>query len=277
MSQAVPLSLRIVMLVAGTLLAACSSSTAMGPGPRRAYAQSMDSATSACLRNPACYTQVGDDAVLPWLSRAASAARTVAATLRLLEAAEIQRVEFILVECAKLANFEVNERVFGEGKRPTREQCEKVVRRDSKDKPVTWAMDLGTAKHAVALKCAEKRLKEMIPGNFSVEPRYFRDPRTGRLRLLDPEDVKLWLQEGLFHLLLGTLVPDVVLHASGDPLKVQTAYDFEFPCASSKEPEWERYPQDHPHQGRTQGDVYHEDLQMAVEPARVSPGYGISR
>ncbi|MCP3144124.1 hypothetical protein [Pyxidicoccus xibeiensis] len=268
---------KLLLLSAVALLAACSGPTAMGRGAHGRYAQSADSATSVCLRNPACYTQVGDDAVIPWLSRAASAVRTATATLRLLEAADLERVEEVLIECAKLANFEVNERVFGQGKRPTREQCEKVVRRDARNNPVTWAMDLGTAKHEVALKCAEAKLGEAVPGNFSVEPRYHRDLKTGRLRLLDPEEVKLWLADGLFHLLLGTLVPDVVLHASGDPLKALTAYDFKFPCADTKEPDWNRYPEGHPYAGLSQGEAYSRLLMLEVKSARVSPGWGITR
>ncbi|MFP2928693.1 hypothetical protein ACLESO_26555 [Pyxidicoccus sp. 3LG] len=266
-----------MLLAAGALLSACSGPASMGRGAHTGYAQSMDSATNACLRNPVCYAQAGEDAVLPWLARAASAVRTAAATLRLLEAADVEHVEKLLVECAKQANFEVNERVFGEGKRPTREQCEKEVRRDTRGNPVTWAMELGTEKHEVALKCAEEKLGKAVPGNFSVEPRYFKEPRTGRLRLLDPEEVELWLADGLFHLLLGTLVPDVVLHASGDPLKVLTAYDFKFPCADSKEPDWNGYPDGHPHAGMDQGEAYNRTLGLEVKSARVSPSWGITR
>ncbi len=99
-----------------------------GVAPRRThYAQTVDSATSACLRNPACYAAVGDDAVLPWLARAGSAGRTTSAVLRLLSAAELTQVETVLVECAKEAHFQINEREFGPGKSPTREQCDEVV------------------------------------------------------------------------------------------------------------------------------------------------------
>ncbi|TQF10248.1 hypothetical protein FJV41_40460 [Myxococcus llanfairpwllgwyngyllgogerychwyrndrobwllllantysiliogogogochensis] len=216
--------------------------------------------------------------MLPWLSRAASGARTVVATLRFLEAAELAQVEDILVDCAKRANLEVNERMLGEGKRPTREWCEKEVRRDARNNVVTWAMELGRAKHEVALECARARLGERFPGSFSVEPRYFRDPKTGRLRLLDPEEVRRWLDEGLFHLLSGTLVPDIVIHASGNPLSVQRVYDFKFPCSDLRVPDWGRTSAtDGSGRRLTQGELYDAVLTPRLRSVHVSPGHGITR
>ncbi|NTX33609.1 hypothetical protein HUA78_04095 [Myxococcus sp. CA033] len=277
MSQVSSAVLRAVAWWVCVLLAGCST-TSTGRHERSGrYEQTVDSATNACLRNPACYTQVGDDAVLPWLSRAASGARTVVATLRFLEAAELAQVEEILVDCAKRANLEVNERMLGEGKRPTREWCEKEVRRDARNNVVTWAMEMGSAKHEVALECARARLSERFPGSFSVEPRYFPDARTRQLRLLEPDEVRQWLADGLFHLLAGTLVPDVVIHAQGDPLKTQTAYDFKFPCANPSEPSWSPYPRGGPHSTQDQGDAYLRLLMLQIKPARVSPRWGISR
>jgi len=276
MSQVSRAALRAVTWWVCVLLAGCST-TGMGRHARSGrYAQTVDSATNACMKNPACYTQVGDNAVLPWLSRAASVARTVVATLRFLEAAELAQVEAVLMDCAKQANFEVNERMLGEGKRPTREWCAKEARRDARTNVVTWAMEMGSAKHEVALECARARLGERFPGNLSVEPRYYPNARTG-LRLLDPDEVRRWLTDGLFHLLAGTLVPDVVIHAQGDPLKAQTAYDFKFPCASQSEPLWSPYPRGGPHSTQDQGDAYLKLLMLQMKPARVSPAWGISR
>jgi hypothetical protein len=259
------------------LLTACSGPGVSGRSAPGRYAQTTDSATSACLRNPACYTQVGDDAVLPWLARAASRAGSAAAVLRFLEATEIARVEYVLMECAKEANFKVNERVFGQGKRPGRAQCEEVLRRGAQDKPVTRAMELGREKHQVALECAQRELSQIVSGNFSLEPRYLYDVKTGRVRLLDAEEVARWLRDGQFYLLIGTLVPDVVLHASGNALKVQAVYDFKFPCPGDREPEWYEYPPQHPFTERSQGELYREALKGSLRPARVSPGFGISR
>ncbi|WP_164015625.1 hypothetical protein [Pyxidicoccus trucidator] len=102
--------------MASLLLVACGAPRANRHGGPRHYAQSMDSATSACLRTPACYTATGEDAILPWLSRAASAARTTAAVMRLLEEADLKRAEAILMECASEANGQVNEQRYGKGK-----------------------------------------------------------------------------------------------------------------------------------------------------------------
>ena len=73
-------------------------------GPTR-YAQTTDTATSGCLRNPTCYTQPGDEAFLPWVDKAARAAATAGAAMKVLEAADVARIEHLLVECAKEANF----------------------------------------------------------------------------------------------------------------------------------------------------------------------------
>jgi hypothetical protein len=88
--------------------------------------------------------------------------------------------------------------------------------------------------------------------------------------------VEEWLQAGWQHLLLGTLVPDVVLHETGNPMKVQAVYDFKFPCHPSTDPSWHRYPPGHPYHGFTQGEIYKQVLKVE-EPVFVSPNWGGSR
>ncbi len=261
---------RAASLAALLLLAGCAAQR-----PARTYAQTTDSATSTCLRNPACYTQTGNEAPMPWLARSAEALRATAAVVRLLEAAELARVEQVLTECAKEAHFEVNERELGQGKRPTREECNKVLRREQ-GQDVTLAMDLGRKKHEQALDCVRKKLGPLFPENVSVNPRYKRDP-AGRWRLLDPSQVERWLRDGLLDHLLGTLIPDVVIHASGNPLQGQRVYDFKFPCIIGKPPSWRQYPSGHPHHPHTQGEVYKDALGMTESPFFVSPQFGISR
>ncbi len=262
------------VLLASLLLAACGPSRTSRQGEPRHYAQAMDSATSACLRNPACYTATGEDAILPWLSRAASAVRTTAAMMRLLEAADIERVEGILSECASEANGHVNEQRYGKGGWPTPEQCKEAVTSPWGQKE-TRAEELGRLKHEVALECARQKLKDAFAGNYSIEPRYFRDPGKG-LRLISPTQVAEWLQDGLFHLLAGTLVPDVVIHSTNEPLKVQAVYDFKFPCPLDNEPSWRRNPSGPPFYAKHQGLIYHEAL-GGMKPAMVAPGHGIKR
>jgi hypothetical protein len=194
---------------------------------------------------------------------------------RLLDAAQVARVEQVLADCANEASAEVNERLMG-GRRPTARECQEVVGQDERGRPVTRAMQLGTEKHRVALECVRARLGEEVPDHFSLEPRYQYDPRTGKTRLLSPQQVEEWLREGLLHHLLGTLVPDVVLHDAGNPLKVQAVYDFKFPCARDTPSDWTRYPPNHPHYKSNQGQLYERAL-GGGSPARVLPGYGVVR
>ena len=234
----------------------------------------VDSATNGCLRNPACATQVGKDAVLPWLSRAAARAGQAAAMLRVWEAAEVAHVERVLVECAKQANSDVNDRLLGPGQRTRRELCEEWVK-DAKGREVTRAMQLGEAKHAAALECVQRVLGATDAGRFSVEPRYLKDATTGRTRWLDPEEVAQWLRDGQFHLLTGSIVPDVVLHALGNPLKVQRVYDFKFPCPVTNPAHWDAYPEKSPFARERQDVVYKRILQMDQDPRLVSPNLGV--
>jgi hypothetical protein len=86
-------------------------------------------------------------------------------------------------------------------------------------------MELGNKKHALALGCVQRELGGLFPENFTVQPRYKYDPQVGRWQRLAPEQVAEWLRNQLFDLLLGTLVPDLVIHAPGNPNKVQRVYD----------------------------------------------------
>jgi hypothetical protein len=257
------------------LLAGCATG-GVGQGVPGQYAQSMDSATSACLRNPACYTQAGDEAVIPWATRAVQAVRTTATVMELLSDADVRLVEKILVECVKNADFEVDEREFGEGKGPTDEQCNEVVRREG-NQDVTRAMDLGTKKHVEALKCIESRLEGRLLRHVTREPRYKYDPASKRWRMLDPEVVARWVKDKLFDLLKGTLVPDFVIHEAGNPNRVQRIYDFKFPCLSKKRgnPDWRKYPGATSQQPRDQAEKYRRAFGSEARPTLISPQFGL--
>ncbi|HYO73173.1 MAG TPA: hypothetical protein VEU33_44625 [Archangium sp.] len=277
----------LLFLVCLVLQPGCSTGAFKGPlvpvsvvghPPSARYAQSVDSATSGCWRNPGCYTALpGEEAVIPWLSRSVDAARTAVTVMRLLKDAELARVEAILVECAKTAHFQVNEREFGKGKIPTREQCNEVVRQE-RGRDVTRAMELGNKKHEEALACVQRELGVSFPDNFTVQPHYKYDPQTGRWRMLDPKHVAQWIRDELFDLLLGTLAPDVVIHDSGNPDKVQRVYDYKFPCVSNRKhrPMWRDYPEGHPHHPKNQGEMYREAL-GGEDPALVTPQLGVHR
>jgi hypothetical protein len=268
-------NLRPWALSALPLLVACASAPRGVPSH---YGQSTDSATSTCLRNPACYTvPAGEEATLPWATRTADAIRTAGAALRLLEAAEVARVEEILVECAEQAELTVNERHFGPGGQPGDRECREVLGKDAKGRPVTRAARLGDEKHKEVARCVQSKLGESIPGNFSWEPTYLKDWKTGELRWISPQQVAQWLSEGLEALLLGTLVPDLVLHANDNPLKVQRVYDFKFPCPRDRRrpPVWTKYPPESPYAGQTQGKLYQNIFGGEKEPAMVAPGHGV--
>ena len=260
------------------LLAGCAtnvSTTRSGVNSTGAshYALASDTATAGCLRNPACYTTPpGEEAIIPWLSNAASATRTATTMAMLLTDAQIKLIEKTLTDCAHAANQQVNqEDAELKGQEPDREECRKVVRREG-NTDVTRAMELGTQKHDKALECARKALEGDLAKYVRVEPTYQKDMNTGLWRFIAPPQVKEWLQLGLTAQLWGALVPDIVIHASGNPNQVQRVYDFKFPCPRTNDPSWRRSSPDHPHYPRDQGKMYEEALLGGkLEPQRVTP------
>ncbi|PTL79314.1 hypothetical protein [Vitiosangium sp. GDMCC 1.1324] len=262
---------RVPGLLVLLLLAGCATGAPAGsmPGPITAashrapghYAQSTDSATAGCLRNPACYnTLPGEEAIIPWLSNAANAARTGTTVAMMLQGADIKIIQQTLVQCAQKANEQVNkEDEELQGQEPTREQCKQVVRREG-NQDVTRAMDLGARKHKVALDCVREAFAKQFSENIRVEPTYQKDPSTRLWRWIDPKQVAEWLQLGLTSQLWGALVPDIVIHATGNPNQLQRVYDFKFPCPATNSPQWGRYTKDQPHHPNDQGKMYEDAL-----------------
>ena len=252
---------------------ACVMASGCAPGGLARPSMLMqDSATSGCLRNPACFTtSPGEEAIIPWLARSANAVRTTTAVLRLLEGAELARIETVLVRCAQQASQAVDaeDEVLG-GRRPSAEECRKVVRQEN-GKDVTRAMELGRKKHLRALDCARLELGKLFPDHVSFEPRYQRDPDTGRWSWLDPRKVREWIELGLTHHLLGSLAPDIVIHASGNPNQLQNIYDFKFPCPADNNPSWSKYRPGHPHHPKSQGDMYEKALLGGKLPRFATP------
>jgi hypothetical protein len=240
------------------LLTGCAGVNPSTPGY---YAQTTDSATSGCLRNPACYnTLPGEEAVIPGLSRAVNAARTATTVAMMLQDTELELVEQTLIRCAQQANEQVNkEDEELQGREPTAEQCRQVVRREGNTE-VTRAMELGTRKHKLALDCVRAAFAERFSDNISVEPTYLKDSATKLWRWIDPAQVAEWLKLGLKSQLWGSLVPDFVLHASRNPNQVQRVYDFKFPCPSDNTPRWGKYAKGHPHHPKDQKTMYKDAL-----------------
>jgi len=268
----------ILLLLLLLLLAGCATGLPVVStlDPTRApvqYAQSTDSATAGCLRNPACYkTLPGEEAVIPWVSRAVDAANAATTMSVMLEGAELKVVEQVLTDCAQKANEQVNkEDEELQGREPTREQCRKVVRMEG-GKEVTRAMELGARKHEVALECARMAFAERFTRNVSVEPTYQKDSSSGLWRWVDPKQVKEWLELGLTSMLWGALVPDVVIHVSGNLNQVRHIYDFKFPCPADNTPSWRPSTRGQPHYPHNQGKMYKKALlEGKIEPSFVTP------
>jgi hypothetical protein len=136
-------------------------------------------------------------------------------------------------------------------------------------------MQLGTEMHQEAFKCVKERLGRLRPGGFSLEPHYRYDPKTGRTTHIPDDDVAALQESGNAGELLGTLAPDVVIHA-GSPFQIQAVYDFKFPCFHlDGMPEWDSYPVGHPHHDFDQGELYRRALK--APNARVAPRIGVER
>jgi hypothetical protein len=232
-----------------------------------------DTVTSACRQNPAnCAALAGKDVAF---QPAASVGVTASLVVRALEDPVKDLIETTLAECADLARSEVllRHRHDFAGPSPTREECNQS--RHVMGRRVTWARQLGTEMHRVALQCTEEKLRQLKPGGFSLEPHYRYDSKSGQTKRVPDEDVKALEQSGNGGELLGTLVPDVVIH-TGDPLHIQAVYDFKFPCVHTDDaPLWDTYPPGHPHQRFDQGQLYERAL--GVPPVRVVPRKGIFR
>jgi hypothetical protein len=266
---------RWVVLVASMLLGGCAGTPSRGRSLRYTWP---DSVTNSCRQSPSLCAKVpGEQPLLPLsgpASVAASAGITGQAVLRVLEATTQARVDEMLKECADLARSEVLLRHLG-NRSPTPAECNEVVSRDARGKPVTRAMQLGQLMHQEALKCSEDELNELLPGRFSLEPCYRYDSASGRVSLVSPEERQSLLRQGRSCELLGSLVPDVVIH-TGNPLEAEAVYDFKFPCVNSDEaPSWREYPRGHPHAGRQQGAVYEQAFNTSV--GRVVPRLGVIR
>jgi len=256
-------------------------------GVPRQYAQVPDSVSNACLKNPAnCPPVTGLRLVprpppgpplpsatgVPLLATSVVGAAVIQAGHSL--DAELQaRIDEALAECADEARSQVMFKHFQRS--PTHEECEEVVGTDSKGQPITRAMKLGVEQHDVALLCAEKKLSELKPGGFSIQPRYRVDPETGKAEYLPREVVETLLRQGRSAELRGTIEPDIVIH-EGEPHRVQDVYDYKFPCVNSSKPSpWRKYPETSPHSGKFQGEVYKAAL--GGKPARVQPHLGVHR
>ncbi|MBN8226799.1 hypothetical protein JYK02_04670 [Corallococcus macrosporus] len=253
------------VLLGWLLLSGCQAGG--GAQTRREYQQTFDSGTNACRHNPA---YCADMAVSAGVRSTAQAGASVAGALRAMDSEGLARLRELMKECATQADWDVNLRLM-DGKTPTAKQCQEQVGTDAAGQPITRAMHLGQEKHTVALRCVQARLSIERPGGFSLEQRYRYDRDTKTLELISPGEAQAMIRTGRTGQLRGTIVPDVVIH-SGNPLRVEESFDFKFPCPISNNPNWRPYPRGHPHEGKTQGEIYEQAL--GVRPWLIVPILG---
>ncbi len=262
-----PLPFQHAWVLAGcVLLGACAGTTSH----RGAETYRFDTVTNACRQSPA------NCAALAGRETTAMVGTTGYVVVRALEAPVRDLIDATLTECANLARSEVLLRHRQEfaSQSPSKEECKEQVR-DSTGRRVSRAMQLGTEMHQTAQKCVEERLGKLCPGGFSLEPHYRYDTKSGQTKHIPKEDVAALRESGNGGELLGTLVPDVVIH-DGNPLHIQQVYDFKFPCFHLDDmPRWDNYPPGHPHHDLDQGRLYEKALKAS--PARVAPRIGVQR
>lgn len=279
-SRRVILALGVVALM---LLAGCATQGVLRappggrltPGSATHESYSYDNTVSArCRNNPAdCAALSGKEESFEPILRTGISVASASAALKTLDDTKRREIEEELERCADLARSELLLRHEGDFKEltPDADECMQPAK-GAASKNVTWAMQLGTEMHEETRGCVEAALNRLRPGGFSLEQRYRFDRRTGRKKLVSPEEEALLAETHNIGELAGSLKPDVVIHA-GDPLNPEAVYDFKFPCVNTDEPPaWSRY-SDGPYQGSDQGRIYKEAFGPNV--SRVVPRLGI--
>ncbi len=255
------------------LLAACAS------GPQRSSRRDLrlDSESAAKITHASAIIEGGSAAASTSTAAVASIlGRSVPALLVLLEHDNaLGEFEQQLIECARLAERQVNSQFFG-NRSPTRQECGEEVFVDGCDGPISRAMHLGKLKHDVALQCAQQVLEQLWPAPFSIEQRYRYYPHAKFLEPVSKEEEARLIAQGCTRELWRTIKPDIVLHKDRSSLlRSVLTLDFKFPCPDTNEPRWTRYGENSAYSGRTQGDVYKEALEGEVWI--ISPQEGLTQ
>jgi hypothetical protein len=208
------------------LQAACATGDFRGTGMASSWPQRgvPSSYKQSCALNAVCAAPAASgELVVPTtaqkLVQAAEAVQGLLTLKDFLDEAEVARVEEVLVQCAKEADYQVNQREYPKEGYPSDAECDRVVGYDKKGEKVTRAMELGTMKHDAAFSCVERELGREFSDHITREPRYGKKPPGEEYALTDKRT--------------GSLVPDIVLHLVRDANTIQLVYDFFFPCTSS--------------------------------------------
>jgi hypothetical protein len=231
----------------------------------------LDTEKAAHIFHPAAVTE---GALAPVATRtvASTLGRSVPALLALLESDNaVGEFEARLVECARLAERQVNAAHFGD-RSPTRQECGEEVDVEGCNARVTRAMLLGQQKHALALQCAREVLAELWPAPFSIEQRYRYYPSIPLLETVSPEEEARLIAQGCTRELWRTIKPDLVLHADRDLSRAVLILDFKFPCPDTNAPRWTQYGEKSAYVGTDQGQLYKDAL--GGEAFLISPRVG---
>ncbi len=255
------------------LLAACASR------PQRSGRRDLrlDSETAAKVTHASAIIEGGTSAASTTTGAVASIlGRSVPALLVLLESDNaLGELEKQLVECARLAERQVNSQFFG-NRSPTRQECgEEVFVDGCAAAPISRARHLGNLKHDVAFQCAQQVLEQLWPAPFSIDQRYRYYPNAKFLEPVSKEEEARLIAQGCTRELWRTIKPDIVLHKDRSSLlRSVLTLDFKFPCPDTNEPRWKDYDEDSAYFGRNQGEIYREAL--GGETRIISPRRGIS-
>jgi hypothetical protein len=237
----------------------------------------LDTETVGKVRHAAAITE-GASPLASTATRAMASTlgQYVPALLALLENDNaVGELEERLVECARLAERQVNSQLFG-NRSPTRQECGEEVFVDGCNAPITRAMHLGKLKHDVALPCAQEVLEQLWPAPFSIEQRYRYYPNAKFLETVSREEEARLIAQGCTHELWRTIKPDIVLHADRSSLRRSVlTLDFKFPCPGTNEPRWKEYGEDSAYVGYDQKKIYKDALggeALIISPRkRMSP------
>ncbi|MCP3141001.1 hypothetical protein [Pyxidicoccus xibeiensis] len=262
-----------LLLVASALSVACASSAQQAArGDLR-----LDTETVGRLRHAAA-TGRGASALAPGAGRAIVAsvlAESAPVLLVLLESDNaVGELDRRLVECARLAERQVNTAFFGD-RTPTRQECGEEVEVDGCGARITRAMLLGQRKHELALQCAREVLEELWPKPYSIEQRYRYYPNAGLLETVSRQEEARLIAQGCTGELWRTIKPDIVLHADRDLLRSVLTLDYKFPCPDTNSARWKKYGEDSAYPNFNQGRVYKDAL--GGEAFLISPRGGVTR
>jgi hypothetical protein len=274
-----PRSRRTARWHSASLVLACALLTACANRPQRSGRGDLrlDTESVGKIRHAAAIAKSARPAASTATTAVASTlGKYVPALFTLLESDNaVGELEEQLVECARLAERQINAQFFG-NRAPTRQECGEEVFVDGCNAPITRARHLGKLKHDVAFACAHQVLEQLWPAPFSIEQRYRYYPHAEFVETVSREEEARLIAQGCTSELRRTIKPDIVLHADRGSLRQSVlTLDFKFPCPDTNQPRWSPYREDSAYFGFDQGQIYKRAL--GGEPVMISPRKRVTR